>query len=224
MQPRSTNGIKTTTSNKIRAVNTRRPKYHHALSSKEAIILRLRRRLQSVNSKTNSQFQSKHKSFYTDAMMWITITENWKQPGCEFLASKARFIRHQARVCNFCRRRHWIIIPTSYNHFTLIYPHILISSFWRPGLRAACSTPVPVCARQPASDQATTGFQVTFFLLTPPLTLLASLLSSRTGWIAINTAAKAIRPEGPIIWGLPSIILLPFFLPPPSRISNQSAT
>lgn len=130
MQPRSTNGIKTTTSNKIRAVNTRRPKYHHALSSKEAIILRLRRRLQSVNSKTNSQFQSKHKSFYTDAMMWITITENWKQPGCEFLASKARFIRHQARVCNFCRRRHWIIIPTSYNHFTLIssYPNTLIYS------------------------------------------------------------------------------------------------
>ena len=76
MQPRSTNGIKTTTSNKIREVNTRRPKYHHALSSKEAIILRLRRRLQSVNSQTNSQFQSKHKSFYTDAMMWITITEN----------------------------------------------------------------------------------------------------------------------------------------------------
>ena len=63
--------------------------------------------------------------------MWITITENWKQPGCEFLASKARFIRHQARVCNFCRRRHWIIIPTLYNHFTLIssYPHILISSY-----------------------------------------------------------------------------------------------
>ena len=63
--------------------------------------------------------------------MWITITENWKQPGCEFLASKARFIRHQARVCNFCRRRHWIIIPTSYNHFTLIYsyPNILISSY-----------------------------------------------------------------------------------------------
>ena len=155
--------------------------------------------------------------------MWITNNYNWK-----LKTTRMRILGIKGPLYPSPSSSLQFLSPTPLNHHSNIilsfHPHILISSFWRPGLRAACSAPVPVCARQPASDQATTGFQVTFFLLTPPLTLLASLLSSRTGWIAINTAAKAIRPEGPIIWRLPSIILLPFFLPSPSRITSQSAT
>ena len=63
MQARSTNGIKTRDKNP--GVNTRRPKYHHALRSKEAIIFRPRSTAPTKSKqKTNSQ-QSSHYAHIT---------------------------------------------------------------------------------------------------------------------------------------------------------------